>query len=207
MLLLGTFLLLIGLSGPYYFGLLVLPPLFFISRKKLTPLLVGIFSIFIGIIIRVVYIYKHTVDLFALFKAHAPWFGGTSNPLLGLVNYFGSMDIYKFFELGVFVMLLVLCGWLIFNRNGTSEDQRDLSLPDDGFDVSLGLSFLVSYALFPLLNGGFVGILKYYFLLLPIFLFLGESLSKKKRFWMLVVLLLLNIFLFVLWTTSSRFVV
>jgi len=213
----GISMLLLVLAGPYFLGLVLLVPLFFVSKKNFFMWLANLFAVCFGIVARAVYVYLCTDDLFTLFKSYAPWFGGTFNPIGGFINYFSSLDIYKAFEVSAFLLVFLIAVWPLLKKNtqggndalneGAGEKVRD-GLLLGSFSLEVARSFLFSFALFPLFNGGFGGTLKYYFLLIPLFLNLGVTLEKSKLKTVLSVtfFMLLSFVLMSLWTVSSRFV-
>jgi len=206
----GLALFLFSLAGPYYLGFLALIPLFFVVKRRYIHLIICFFSVFSGVCVRFISVYKHTNDFFGLLKSYSPWFGGTSNPISGLLNYVSSLDGFKAFEIAGFGFLLLLGGWLLF---GGKEFDSSSDISMDGLnksvDKSLVTSFLVSFGLIPVFNGGLQGIFKYCFLLAPAFWFLGGAFERSKllRLVLSFALLVLGIAFFIFWTTSSRFVV
>lgn len=203
-LLFGLTSLLLVLAGPYFLGILLLLPLFFMVREKRLTWFVGIFSVFMGIFVRIVWIFRFTGDFLAFFKAHAPWMGGTALPPVGFVNYIVALDVFKAFEIVVFVVFLVLAGWLLFHDR---EDYFGFDSPEGKLRPFLG-SFFVAFGLLPLFNGGFAGILKFYFLLVPAFFSLGRIFERSRwgRWVLIPLFILVNTLFMCLWTISSRFV-
>ena len=205
---LGLSLLLLMFSGPYYLGVLVLFPVLVLLKNN-TRRVLAVLSVLLGLLGRIFYLYKFTGDYLTLFKAHSPWFGGTSFPPLGFLNYLTSMDLFKLFEISVFLLLVILGSLkLLRSMNSDVADFEDNgqngNLPKD-----LSLSFIISFCLYPFFNGGFGGVLKYYFLMVPLFFTLGSFLERNKwgRWVFFILSLSLNVVFFALWTTSSRFVI
>lgn len=161
--------------------------------KRLLNFLVLCLAALFGVFLNAYVVYKSTQSLFGFYLSKAPWWGGDS-PLVGLVNYFGNFSMYKFFEVFVFSVVLLVLVWSV---------KRLSSIVNIG---SLFLSFGLQIFILFVINGGFNGLFKYFVIFaLPIVYFV---LLLPQRLKVLACLLFMFFggLLMALWTVSSMFV-
>lgn len=186
-------------------GLLVLIPLFYIykshkndSKSALKPFVITTLVLLALVLLHILYLQSITGDWLVLFTSRKPWYGAAQSFVGSIVNYFIIFNKYNIIEVLAGVLLFVL-GFIGY----TTVKQKDNKKM--GSDYASLLSFLI---LIPILNGSLAGILQYSLVLIPVFLLLGDSASKKSYGRMLLILLgLSSLVFFAMWTLSLRFVV
>ncbi len=196
-----------------FYGLFVLVPLWFIYFNKEESPVVGrqvkepapVFSYTLNALtallalgINVGLIYSVTGDVFALISSKMPWWGGAQSFIGGFVTYFMQLDASKFLEIVFFVVML---GGLIALYYLKVFESKLLK------NIALGCAIMFGFIC--LLNGGLTGVLKYYALGFPMFLYYGRLGEGNNQFVKLLMFLgpLFGALFMVLWTLSLRLVV
>jgi hypothetical protein len=194
----GLFVALLVLT--HVLGIFALIPIFYLGGKNKKSLILNVVVV-LGVLLGVsVYFYIKTTDPFVLLSARMPWYGGAVTFVGSFVNYFLNLNKYALFE--VFLSVLFVGLMLVVARAQSIKQ----AVSDTRLNA---VSFATMFALMSLFNGGFAGMLKFVpVVLLPLCVYLGVLLTKKRLlFVFLLLLVLLNITLFCLWTISSRFVI
>lgn len=165
-------------------------PVFFYALNALTALMA--LGINVGLI------YSVTGDVFALISSKMPWWGGAQSFIGGFITYFMQLDASKFLEIVFFAVMLGGLIALYYLKVFESKLLRNIAL---GCAIMFGLICL--------LNGGLTGVLKYYALGFPMFLYYGRLGERNNQFVKLLIVLgpLLGALFMALWTLSLRLLV
>ncbi len=181
-------------------GVFALIPLFYLSGKSKKLVMASVLALLIVLIGQTAYLYTKTLDPLILLNGRIPWYGGAMTFVGSFVNYFLTVNIYVIFEVVLSLMFILIM--LVSSRTEAIKRSLDASRLNP-------YAFAAMFALMALFNGGFAGMLKFMpVLLMPLAIYFGVVMSGKKPARMLLLLLvLLNVVLFCLWTVSSRFVI
>ena len=151
---------------------------------------------FAVLLVHVYSMYIKTGDWLLLVNSRRPWFGNSESFVGSFVNFFLNINIYGVFEvlvIGLFVGALALTYKSIENV----------------ISKNLLLAFLVAYLLMAVVNGGFTGMFKYLFILLPFYLSFGVVLASRPKVKMALffVLFFIGTIFMALWSISSPLVI
>ena len=175
------------------------------AKQPLSPMFsyaLNVLVVLMALVINVVLVYAVTQDVFVLFSAKMPWWGGAQSFIGGFVTYFMQLDASKLLEILFFI--LTLGGLLAFYYLKVFENIISSKLLK-----GLSLGCAIMFGLLCLLNGGLTGVTKYYALAFPAFLYFGNLAEKDSRLIKMFAILglLFGAIFMTLWTISSRFVV